>query len=348
MADPRRLALLVLLAVAAAHLLGSGLASAVPIRAAYFYGDMPASHVDSLATAGFDRALVKFSADSLDATGRSRLGAFSAAAQRSGVALVPSFNLQSRARLASRNTPRRYTWGMGFRVESDMACPLDSAYWRSALFDHAEEFLAASPDVHCLLLDLEIYFGTPHHYDRGPCLCPQCLAEYAGPAGGRDLSSRHLPGLHAWEEVRLARILTPMLNEFAARHTGVELGVFDLDLDSFVHRALARSLARSRVPTADYCEKTYGTGSESVAMIRGRLTALGLADAPLVGGFWLQRWTPERLAPAIAEMNQGAEGYFIFTSFSLWFDPKRLTGPYTLPGAQADYWTALRNANRAP
>ena len=61
------------------------------------------------------------------------------------------------------------------RVEQELACPLDSAYWRCALIDHAEEILAASPDVFCLLVDLEIYFGTPHHYDRGPCRCSRCL-----------------------------------------------------------------------------------------------------------------------------------------------------------------------------
>jgi hypothetical protein len=346
--SPRPLSL-VSLAVAAVLLLGVALAFAAPIRAAYFYGDMPASHVDSLGAAGFDRALIKFSTDSLSDVIKSRLRAFGVAAQRSEMALVPSFNLQSRSRLASLGTPRRYTWGRRLmKVEQELACPLDSAYWRSALVDHAEEFLAALPEVDRLLLDLEVYFGTPHHYDRGPCRCSRCLTEYAGPVGSADLSTRDLPGLQAWEEVRLARILTPMLTEFAARHPGVELGVFDLDLDSFVHRALARALARSRVPTADYCEKTYGTGSAPLAAVRGRLAALGLGGAPIIGGFWLQRWTPDRLEAAIAAMNQGAKGYFIFTSFSLWFDPKRLTGPYTLTGPQAEYWAALRRANLAP
>ena len=326
--------------------LGAVPAGAAPIRAAYFYGDMPTSHVDSLAAAGFDRALVKFSADSLDPVTSNRVRAFGTAARRTGLAFVPSFNLQSRSRLAALGTPRRYTWGRLLRVEQDLACPLDSAYWRSALIDHAEEFLAASTDVHCLLLDLEIYFGTPHHYDRGPCRCLRCLAEYAGPMASSGLGARELPGLHAWQEVRLARMLTPMLIEFAARHPGVELGVFDLDLErSFVHRALARALARSRVPTADYCEKTYGTGAGPVDAIRGRLAALGLAQSPLIGGFWLQKWTPDRLRLAISEMNARAEGYFIFTSASLALDPKKLTGPYTLQGPAAEYWSALRSAN---
>lgn len=330
--------------LAAAHL-WTAPASASQIRAAYFYGDMPATHIGSLAIAGFDRALVKFSADSLTPTGKDRLLDLTAAAVESRMALVPSFNLQSRSRLVALGTPRRYTWGPGHHVERDIACPLDSAYWRSALIDHAEEFLAAAPEVSCLLLDLEIYFGRPRHYDRGPCRCAQCLAEYAGPAGR---SARDLPGLHPWQEVRLARILTPMLSEFAARHPNVELGVFDLDFDSFVHRALARALARSRLATADYCEKTYATGSAPLPAVRGRLAALGLGNAPIVGGIWLQKWKPDRLGPVIEAMSQQASGYFIFTSLSLWLDPQKHTGPYTLQGRPADYWSALRKANQVP
>jgi len=336
----------VLVVLAGAHLGTAAPAPAGPIRAAYFYGDMPASHVGSLAMAGFDRGLVKFSADSLTDQSRDRLLELVGAAVESRMALVPSFNLQSRSRLLALGTPRRYTWGPGYHVERDIACPLDSAYWRSALIDHAEEFLAAAPEVSCLLLDLEIYFGRPRHYDRGPCRCAQCLAEYAGPAGRSGLSARDLPGLHSWQEVRLARILTPMLSEFASRHPNVELGVFDLDLDSFVHRALARALARSGLATADYCEKTYATGVEPLAGVRGRLAALGLGNAPIIGGIWLQKWKPERLEPVISAMSREASGYFIFTSLSLWLDPKKHTGPYTLQGRPVEYWKALRLANQ--
>ncbi len=333
--------------VAASPLTTDAIAASVrPVRAAYFYGAMPASHIDSLARAGFDRALVKFSADSLDSAATSQIRGFAVAAKRTGVTLVPSFNLQSRARLGSLRSSRRYTWGTQLKMEPDVACPLDSAYWRSALLDHAEEFLGTAPDIHGLLLDLELYAGSLHHYDRGPCRCSACLAEYAGTASPADLATRDLPGLHAWEETRLAQILTPLLAELAGRHPGLELGVFDLDFDSFVHRALARALARSGMATMDYCEKTYAVGTSPVPAVRGRLTALGLGRAPIVGGLWLQKWAPRRLESGVAAMSSRAQGYFIFTSFSLWFNSARLTGPYTIPGSQADYWGALSRANR--
>jgi hypothetical protein len=32
---------------------------------------------------------------------------------------------------------------------------------------------------------------------------------------------------------------------------------------------------------------------------------------------------------------------FFFTTFSLWLDPAKLTGPYTLQGTAGDYWNAI-------
>ena len=49
-----------------------------------------------------------------------------------------------------------------------------------------------------------------------------------------------------------------------------------------------------------------------------------------------------------ASITAVADGYFIFTTFSLWLDPAQLQGPYTLPGSRADYWAALREANGEP
>jgi hypothetical protein len=143
----------------------------------------------------------------------------------------------------------------------------------------------------------------------------------------------------------LERTLTGLLSEFATRHPGVEMAVFDLDLDSFVHRALARALSRSGVPTADYCERSYTAGGGALPMARARLDALGLSDAPLIGGLWLKRFRPGLLAAAVNSVLERSEGYFIFTTYSLWLEPTRLHGPYTLVGTQGDYWKALTEAN---
>ena len=150
-----------------------------------------------------------------------------------------------------------------------------------------------------------------------------------------------------FQESRLAGLLSTQLARFALRHPGVELGVFDLDLDSFVHRALARALTRARMATTDYCERTYPAG-RGLPGARARLQAVGCTNVRLAGGIWLKRWAPQDVPATTRSINQSADGYFVFTTFSLWEDPSLLAGPYTLMGPPVEYWRAFRKANHSP
>ena len=145
--------------------------SVAPIRAAYFYDYMPLSHLDSLAAVGMNRAVIKWIADSLGARGTAKLRSFMGRGASLGVEIAPCFAFNAPTRLRALPTTRRYTWGAGGTVESRVACPLDSSFWRSGLLDRANEILAASPRVSRLVVDLEIYSGSRHHYDAGPCRC---------------------------------------------------------------------------------------------------------------------------------------------------------------------------------
>lgn len=323
-------------------------AKTVMTRAAYMYDYMPAAHVDELAQAGFNRLLVHWIADSLNSAGAASFKDMADHAQARGIDIVPEWLLQQKTRLAARPTTRRYTWGHGV-LEPTVACPLDSAYWRSALLDRADEWLAADPRIRHLAVDLELLGAGRHHYDGGPCSCSACIAEYAH--GREDIMTRdpaQLTGLLPYEEARIAAIFRGLLAEFTARHPGVELGVLDLDLDSFVHRALGRAIARRNVASMDYTESSYGTGAAALVPARKRLNRLGLRATPLVAGFWLKRWTPDQLEHAMRKVNAQGDGYFVFTTYSLWQSPTRLNGPYTLQGAPGEYWRALREANTTP
>jgi hypothetical protein len=312
------------------------------IKAAYFYDYLAVSHLDSLKAAGFDRALIKFIADTLDAPGARKLTAWVEHGRETGVEITPAWALQSRARLAAIRTTRRYTWGLG-SVEPDVACPLDSLFWRSALLDRANEMMTATPGLHRLLVDLEIYTGTRHHYDAGPCRCASCLAEFAAASGTADHPADST--IQRFEEDRVTSILEALLAEFAAAHRGVEVGMFDLDLDSFVHRAATRALLGAGVPTVDYTERTYKTGGASVAAARTALDRIG-KGIPIVGGVWLKGYPPGKVEAAARSILAKADGYFVFTTYSLWQEPAKLTGPYTLPGGREQYWEALGRANR--
>jgi len=66
-----------------------------------------------------------------------------------------------------------------------------------------------------------------------------------------------------------------------------------------------------------------------------------------VVGLYLKRFAPGALADSVRSVLRRADGYFIFSTYSLWQEPKRLTATYTLAGPPAQYWTALRRANGA-
>jgi hypothetical protein len=340
---PAAVAALALAAVAAAAPAGAR----TPIRAAYFYDYMPLDHVDALAAARFNRGVVRLIPDSVGSDLAERLGALCARGRSLGLLIVPDILVQSRVRLAALPTTRRYTWGHG-QAEPAIGCPLDSLHWQSALIDHLDEVIAAVPGLTAVAVDLELYDAGRKHYDGGACRCRPCLAEYTGGAPPPADQSWRLSGLLAYQEARLTGLFTALLQGFAARHPGVELGVLDLDLDSFVHRALGRGLRRARVPTVDYSERSYRAGGAAIPSARGRLDALGLEDVPLVGGLWLKRWHPREVASGVRSVLERADGYFVFTTYSLWLDPSRLDGPYTLPGPPADYWRAFREVNHTP
>src|SRR6185436_13512912 len=120
------------------------------------------------------------------------------------------------------------------------------AFWRSALLDRANEMMNVVPGVRRLAVDLEIYTGNRHHYDAGPCQCPVCLREYRKAVAALPTDAP-LPSAAQFQESRLQRLLTALLVEFARAHPGAELGVFDLDLASFVHRAMGRALVAAKV-----------------------------------------------------------------------------------------------------
>jgi hypothetical protein len=324
-------------------------ASPPPIRAAYVYDHQDPAQVDALASAAFNRVVIRVISDSVAGGMAPVLQSWAQRADARGLDPVLDFLLQSKWALSAHPATRRYTWGMG-SSDPDVACPLDSSYWRAALLGHADALLGAVPDARRVAVDLEFMGGPPKHYDAGPCRCAACLAEYTGSTDGAGARARpwRLSGLLVYEEGRLANILSALLTEFAARHPGVELGVFDLDLDSFVHRALARAIVRSGIPVVDYCERSYSVGGGPLPGARARLDALGLTRASLVGGLWLKRFTPRDVPAGARSILDHADGYFVFTTFSLAGDPSSLTGPYTLLGSAADYWQAFSETNVRP
>lgn len=319
-------------------------AVAAPIKAAYFYGYMSQSHMDSLAAAGFNRAVIKNVGDSLGARQLTEYRGWLDRGRRLGIEVAPSWSLQARSRLNSLPTRRRYTWS-GSQVEPDVGCPADSTFWRSVLYDRAKEMLRAFPELRHLMVDLEIYTGTRTHYDSGPCYCPWCQDEYSRAIAGRD--PRHIPTREAFQEVQVQNILTTLLRRIVVEHPGIEMSFFDLDLPWSVHKAMCRALATTGLKTTNFTERTYTIAASGVPAARSALQAAGLS-APVIAGLHLKKFSPADLPGITRIVLDVADGCFIFTTYSLWENPAKLSGAYTLPASATAYWKSLGSALLRP
>ena len=70
-----------------------------------------------------------------------------------------------------------------------------------------------------------------------------------------------------------------------------------------------------------------------------------MPEVPIVGGLWLRHYPPDEIGDALASILSEAEGFFIFSTYSLWEpDPAKRVDAWALQGSQADYWQALRDA----
>jgi PKD repeat protein len=311
---------------------------AAPVKAAYFYNYMSRDHLDSLARAGFNRAVIKSIGDSLGTAHAGELRAWLDRGQRVGMEVAVAWAIQAQSRVQSLPPDRRYTWGTG-TVERTMGCPVDSAFWRTAVYDRALEMLRGAPALTRLHVDLESYSGSRTHYNSGPCRCRPCLAEYAAAFAGRPAAE--IPTLETYQEARVRDIFISLLARLTSLHPQIEITFFDLDLDSFVHRGLGRALTATRTRTMNFTERTYRTAGESVMAARLAMERIGL-NAPLVAGLNMARFAPADLTTAMQSVLSQADGCFIFTTYSLWEHPDKLGTAYQLAGTRAEYWNALR------
>ena len=318
-----------------------------PIRAAYFYSYMPFDHLDRLAEAGFNRAIVKFIGSSMGPDAIARLKAWMARGARVSVEVAPTWNLAARGIASHLPNGRRYA--PEGRIVPEIGCPLDPELWDRALIGRAEDILRAVPDVKRMVVDMEVYGVGFHFYDRA-CRCARCMREFRQGMGYTTAmvaamdEARLARRLTEFQEKRLRRMLEERFKEFRDAHPGVEMGFFDLDRNAFVHRAMAEALDDADLQTVDYTERTYRTGARDVPVARDVLTGVGLS-APVVAGVWLKGFTPAALSPALQSVLQEADGYFVFTTYSLWRPEVELSGPYSLRGHQDEYWRVFKTAN---
>jgi len=282
-------------------------ADAGATRAAYLYDYMPADHLDSLAAAGFNRALIHALPDLFDAGGAARLRALVDPVSPQASRSCPSG-------CCSRITPGHppggapYTWGRGVvepRRRARSTRPTGAARCSIAPERRWPPTGAYAP----MAVDLELLGAGRHHTMPGRALSV-CVAEHAHGRGAAARDPARLSGLLPYEEAPGWPHSRRAARRAPARHPGVELAV--LDSTSLVRAPRAGALARAQRGATPTTPRARTGGAAAMADARAQ------ARATRVDRFAAGRrvWLPEALLTRGARRRRSAacappaDGYF--------------------------------------
>lgn len=147
-----------------------------------------------------------------------------------------------------------------------------------------------------------------------------------------------------------SQLITQLAIEFRKRvrevNPDLELGFVYYE-PNWMHDGWARGLGTADKPCVIFSELEYhhGIGPSSRGLAQ-RLKDMGLY-ARYLPGLQPEHFTPGQFARAAADANYWHNGYWMFTSYSLWQPkPEKLWGPYTLLAAADQYISALGSVNQ--
>ncbi len=248
---------------------------------------------------------------------------------------------------------RKYVDGNGAQAKRT-PCPLDEDFWQRVITQRylwlAE--LSRQVPIAGVVLDPEMYAADKGGFFNA-CYCGDCVARTLH-AAGRDLAPPYPTARREWlQGLGLLEAHYQQAREtmrgFGARTRGqVEqvapdllFGVFGGDEPNPLMAGLLLALGRADKPVFAFSEGTYVAGyTPNVEVTLQRIARLG-AHARLTCGVWQSKFPAGVLAAQLYECARHSAGYWVYTL-------ETYTRPdYTpLPGKAADYWGAIRQANR--
>ena len=329
------------------------------ILAAY-WGIKPAEqaeeHLKRLKANGFNTALVKDGNYEI----RSNLWqTWAEMARKYEIQLVPVLNFAGVREIEQLKGQYRPYIDRNGKVFETTPCPVDATYWEIAIGQRFLRLarLASSAPVAGLIFDTEMY-GSGQYLYRDLCFCDDCWAHFCQmqshlctsvPKEQRFayLVERQL--VKRYEEVqkqRLQDVLVQLRSQIHAVNPGIYLG-FLAYRSNWFYAALIRGLGTTEQPVNVFTESSYISGY--TPYIKEEQTAVHGASerqaARYVPGLWLGRFFPEELPSQLYVMAINTDGYWLFTTDSLWDNtPKQ--GHYAVHGPIEPYWNAFRRVNR--
>ncbi|MFW5867907.1 MAG: hypothetical protein ACOCX2_08835 [Armatimonadota bacterium] len=248
------------------------------------------------------------------------------------------------------------------RVER-YACPLEERFWQDHLLAGMLERarLADDPELQVdgLWIDFELYATvTGQRYYTNACYCDYCMSEFAE---HRDVELPELannerrPWLVEQEyadeytqylQDRVEAYATEVREEVHAVNPDLLLGFYPTPHNwSLV--GVARAFSTDRLPIILWATDTYGGGGPAKVPDdwRQHYEDLGI-NARYCAGMLLRSYSAKNLAANIYHASAECDGYWLFTTYTLWNPVEEHKGDYYLAaGTPAEYWDAIERAN---
>ncbi len=260
--------------------------------------------------------------------------------------------------------PRRY---LGFG-ERGVPSPLERKYWMGQLLQEAlyiAELAKSRPNIRGFSFDLEAYaenvmwrynssfddhtfFAAIQRMERDHGQFLRQAAE-AVPTDERYnwlKINGHLEAYFAAQSSLITELAIEFRERVRAVNEDLELGVVYYE-PNWMHDGWLRGLGTEAQPCTLFSELEYhdGIGPSSRGLAQ-RLKDMGV-HVRYLPGLQPEHYTPRQFAQAAARGNRWHQGYWMFTSYSLWQPkPEKLWGPYILLAPARQYIDALHEINQ--
>ena len=322
------------------------------IRAAYFYGNYGVDKAELLKSKGINTMILKCKVD--------KALPWAKAAKRLGMKCFFACNFSVDAEKAGL---RRAVLADGF-VER-YVCPLSLRFWREhfskSIMQAAEYSTQPENEVTGLWIDFELYHETrSRYYTKTACYCDHCFGEFVRAQG------REAPGVepakrqewlqeqglydayHPYLQERVEALAQELRERVHAVNPDFLLGFYPTPTNwSLV--AVARGLSTPERPIVVWATDTYGGGGPKRVPDDWRESfAHQRIHARYCAGMLLRCYSATNLAANLYYATEKCNGYWLFTTYTLWAPAEKRPALYYLAhGAAEDYWHAIEAGNRA-
>ena len=237
--------------------------------------------------------------------------------------------------------------------------PFEKKYWLGQLLQPAlfvAEISKDHPNIKGFLIDVEMYAG--HIMWRDHTSFDDDTFSKVTESLGVDANSVDSGNRYNWllensllekylstEEDMVAGIATEFRKEVDKINPDFSLGILPYEANWF-YDGWVRGFASGKPEALVFSESEYGIGFTSSAMAKSERLEKKIGNVRYLPGLMPKDHSLKMFGYHAAKCIEKLDGYWIFTTYSLWQpQPEKLWGAYLIQADKQQYWDLLRKVN---